>query len=105
MPTLYRAVSFKMGCCESSRNKIVPLSPFTNQLRTSLPLPLLPEQRKILQGVLDGMPVHCRQAIIDIPPQQFFKIYDFYVMAIYYLHRQEYEIVTLYEREAIIRMF
>ncbi|CAF1391871.1 unnamed protein product [Adineta steineri] len=81
-----------MGCCESSSD---------NGLSTSYNLnassPLTPDETRLFKQILTEIPIHCPQAIIDLPRRQFLDIYRYHIIASYHFRRMEFQLAVLYE--------
>jgi hypothetical protein len=90
-----------MGCCESLPNDVISLSPITNPNHVSSSLPLTPGEQVLFQQILTKIPVHCREAIVNLPGKQFLKIYQCHLIAKNYFQRNEYRLASISESEAI----
>ncbi|CAF4206407.1 unnamed protein product [Adineta steineri] len=81
-----------MGCCESSSDNGLLTS--YNLNASSL---LTPDETRLFKQILNEIPLHCQQAIIDLPRRQFLDIYRYKIIASYHLRRMEFQLALLYE--------
>ncbi|CAF4084067.1 unnamed protein product [Adineta steineri] len=85
-----------MGCCESSSDN--GLSTSYNLNASSL---LTPDETILFKQILNGIPLHCQQPIINLPRRQFLGIYRYHMIASYHFRRMEFQLAILYQFKAI----
>lgn len=89
-----------MGCCQSSSDSVVPLSSITNPQYNSVRT-IEPGEIQVWKQVLDTIPSHCRPPIENLPQKRFLSVYKLHLLAINHVIKQELEIASKYERQAI----
>jgi hypothetical protein len=54
-----------------------------------------------IQKILSLIPVHCRQEIINLPAQQFLKVYQHHLIGKYYFERKHFLLALTHEYRAM----
>ncbi len=63
--------------------------------------PLTEAERIQFETILSGIPVHCRQIILNLPPRQLLNFYQYHTMAIQHGLRKEWPLSISYEHRAL----
>jgi hypothetical protein len=87
-----------MGCCESSSNDVVPLSPIINPNALSS---LTSIQTIVYQKFIAGIPIHCRQEIVVLSPLAVTDAAEHRLLAADHFERREFWLATLDEFQAM----
>jgi hypothetical protein len=88
-----------MGCCKSSPDIRSLRLNLTNAIRINSSL--TQTEMMQLEAFLSGIPDHCRQIIVNLPPRQLLTFYQYHTMALQHGLKREWSLAISYEHRVI----